>query len=82
MMSSSRLISCNRTGPNYSTRQKGKPIFLDYHQISEIRFGYHTITNCFQKKPVKKSNTLKGFNQTDTGSKPMDWTVSINTNKK
>jgi len=56
MMSSSRLISCNRDWTGITVLdKKGKPIFLDYHQISEIRFGYHTITKLFSKKPVKKS---------------------------
>jgi len=75
MMSSSRLISCNRDWTGITVLdKKGKPIFLDYHQISEIRFGYHTITKLFSKKTSEKIEIrLKDSTKPILVLKPMDW---------
>lgn len=74
-MNSNRLISCNRdwTGITVIDR-KGKPIFLDYHQISEIRFGYHTESKLFSKKTSEKIEILvKGSKSPILVLKSMDW---------
>ncbi|WP_235832647.1 hypothetical protein [Acetivibrio mesophilus] len=74
-MNDNRLITCNRdwTGITVIDR-KGKPVFLDYHQISEIRFGYHTVTKLFSKRTSEKIEIhVKGQKAPILVLKPMDW---------
>ncbi|HOM01396.1 MAG TPA: hypothetical protein PLH43_01025 [Acetivibrio sp.] len=74
-MNGNRLIACNRdwTGITVIDR-KGKPVFLDYHQISEIRFGYYTVTRLFSKKTSEKIEIhVKGSSKPILVLKPMDW---------
>ncbi|GAE87724.1 hypothetical protein [Acetivibrio straminisolvens] len=74
-MNSTRLITCNRDWTGITViDKKGKPIFLDYHQISEIRFGYHTVTKLFSKKTSEKIEIrVKGSKKPIMVLKPMDW---------
>lgn len=74
-MKGNRLITCNRDWTGITvTINNGRPIFLDYHQIDEIRFGYHTQSRLFTKKTSEKIEIrAKGLKSPIILLKPMDW---------
>jgi|BioPla2DNA2_1021312.scaffolds.fasta_scaffold15516_1 hypothetical protein len=69
-----RLIECNRDWTGITViGNKGKPIFLNYSQIKEIRFGYHTETKLFSKKTSEKIEICaEGLKAPILLLKPMD----------
>lgn len=74
-MRNSRLVSCNRDWTGLTVIDKnGKPIYLDYYQIEQIRFGYYTETKFFVKKTSEKIEIqAKGFKSPIILTKRMDW---------
>ncbi|NMB33982.1 MAG: hypothetical protein GX992_07125 [Clostridium sp.] len=54
-MGNNRLMECNRDWTGITVvGNKGKPVFLNYNQIKEIRFGYYTESKLFSKKTSEK----------------------------
>lgn len=70
-----RLIECNRDWTGITVLgNKGKPIFLNYSQINEIRFGYHTETKMFSKRTSEKIEICaEGLKTPILLLKQMDW---------
>ncbi|HOQ36697.1 MAG TPA: hypothetical protein PK033_10185 [Acetivibrio sp.] len=55
ILENNRLIECSRDWTAITVMgNNGKPILLDYSQIKEIRFGYHTQRRLFTKKTSEK----------------------------